>query len=681
MSMVGAAGVRFGVAYYPEQSAERRWKVDAGLMAQAGLSFVRLCEFAWSTIERRRGELDFEWLDHAIAVMSEAGMDIVLGTPTAAPPAWLVVEHPDVLPIRADGHVYPFGHRRHYCVSNATYHTETRRIVRAMGERYGRDERVVAWQIDNEFGGRCFCERCATAFRTWLERKYGTVDTLNEAWGTAFWSQIYSDWDQIQVPSARTVPMPGGFEPAAPSPAQALDYLRFNSDSYVAYQGLQLDELRTHTNAPITHNMMSYGFGEIDYHALAEGLDFLSWDNYPVLQQSDGWLEPALSSDSIRGLKDAPVWVMEQQTGTVGWEVVRTPRRGHMRLHTLQQIAHGAEAICYFPWRSFRFGTEQHWYGVLDHDGNPNRRLHELTQLTAEVQALAPVLAGARQRARVAITYDWDARFALEIQPTNPSLAPMAAVASHYGALRQLGISVDIRPLTSSFTEYDLVVAPCLYVIDEATAARLNAYVEGGGTLVVGPRAGFKDRTNAVPERAIPAFLDELLGVRVTDIASFLDDRLVTLRGAEGHVDGAFHGWSEELALRDGVEELFVYDVGDFAGTAAITANTYGAGRAVYVAGVATAGTLRGLYRSLAASLELTTYRLPEDVELVVLERPAPDAPLLFLLNYAREAREVELPAEFTDHLCEQSKTRTVALEPFGVALLEPVDAPIPVPR
>jgi beta-galactosidase len=677
--MSAAAGVRFGVSYYPEQSAESRWRHDADLMAQAGLSFVRLGEFAWSTIECRRDELDFEWLDRAIAVLSDVGMEIVLGTPTATPPAWLIAEHPDILPIRSDGRVYPFGHRRHYCVSNATYHAETRRIVRALGERYGRDGRVVAWQIDNEFGGRCFCARCAAAFRTWLQGKYGTVDTLNGAWGTAFWSQTYSDWDQIQVPSARPVPMPGGFEPAAPSPAHALDYMRFNSDSYVAYQRLQLDELRAHTNAPITHNMMSYGFGEIDYHTLGEDLDFLSWDNYPLLQQSDGWLESALSSDSIRGLKDAPVWVMEQQTDAVGWEVVRTPRRGQMRLHTLQQIAHGAEAICYFPWRSARFGTEQHWYGVLDHDGRPNRRLHELTELTAEVQALAPVLAGAKQRARVAIAYDWDARFALEIQPTNPSLAPMAAVASHYSALRQLGITVDIRSPTHDLTEYDLVVAPCLYVIDEETAARLNAYVEGGGTLVVGPRAGFKDRTNAVPEHAIPAFLDELLGIRVTDIASFLDDRLLTLRGGEGHVDGAFHGWCEELALRDGTEELYVYDVGDFAGTAAITTNKRGAGLAVYVGGVATAGTLGGLYRSLAASLGLTTYRLPEDVELVVLERPAPEPPLLFLLNYARERREVELPAEFADHLCEQSRTRMVALEPFGVALLEPVDEPVPV--
>ena len=679
--MSSSGRVEFGVAYYPEQWPESRWKVDAGLMAQAGLSFVRLAEFSWSTIESRRGDVDFDWLDRAIAVLSAEGMGIVLGTPTATPPAWLIAQHPEILPIRASGQTYPFGHRRHYCANNPVYHAETRRIVRALGEMYGRDERVIGWQIDNEFGGRCYCERCAAAFRVWLERKYGTLDALNAAWGTAFWSQTYSEWDHIGVPSARAVPMPGGFEPAAPSPAHALDYLRFTSDSYVAYQSLQLDELRAHTGAPVTHNMMSAGFGEIDYRALAEGLDFLSWDNYPLLQQSDGWLESAISCDTIRGLKDAPLWVMEQQMDAVGWEVIRTPRRGQMRLHTLQQIAHGVEAICYFRWRSARFGTEQHWHGVLDHDGQPNRRLQELTKLTAEVNALAPVLAGATQQARAAIVYDWDSRFALEIQPTNPSLAPLAAIASHYTALRELGIGVDIRSLAHPLTDYDLVIAPCLYVIDEATAASLKAYVAGGGTLVVGPRAGFKDRTNAVPERPIPAFLDELLGVRVTDVASFLDDRPITLRGAGGQVDAAFRGWSEELALQEGVEELFVYDVGDFAGTAAATANSHGKGRALYLGGVATAGTLSAIYRTLAASLGLTTYNVPDHVELVVLERPTPEGPLLFLLNYAHEPREVDLPVECADHLGDRTKMRTIQLEPCGVALLEPVDVPVPVPQ
>jgi beta-galactosidase len=670
--------VEFGVPYYPEQWPEDRWPVDVAMMKEAGISFVRMAEFSWVALEPRRGEIDFGWLDRAIALMADAGMDVILGTPTATPPAWLIAEHPEILPISADGRVFPFGHRRHYCVNNPTYHAETRRIVAALAERYGDDPRIVAWQIDNEFGGRCFCPRCAVAFRDWLRARYGSLAALNEAWGTVFWSQTYGTWDEIDVPPSRSVPMPGGFGGAAPSPAHALDYRRFISDSYVRYQRLQIEEIRRTSDAPITHNMMGFGFGDIDYHALAQDLDFLAWDNYPVLNHSDGWLEPALSCDAIRGLKNTPFWVMEQQVGPLGWEVIRSPRRGQLRLHTFQMIAHGAEAISYFRWRSARFGTEQHWYGILDHDGRPNRRLREATELVQEVGAIAPLLEGVVPSSQAAVIYDYDSRFALEIQPTNPALPHTRAVGAHYGALRQLGIGVDLRPPMADLSEYSLVVAPSLYMIDEPLAAHLKAYVQNGGVLVLGPRSAFKDRTNAVPERPLPAWLDDLVGLEVSDISSFIDMPPVRLRSSDGSSEGDFRGWFEELSPTS-AQALYVYDEYDYAGGPAITSNAFGEGRAVYVGGAATPATLRDLYRTLASDAGLGVFDLPEEVELVRVKKPDAEAELLFLLNYSDREQLVELPEEWCDQLGAGTPSRTVALAPYGVALLKPVGVAVPV--
>jgi beta-galactosidase len=670
MTPLRSRPVRLGVAYYPEQWPEERWPIDARLMAEAGIEVVRMAEFSWSMLEPQRGAFEFGWLDRAVSLMAENDIDVVLGTPTAAPPGWLIAEHPDILRIDGEGRVFPFGHRRQYCPNNATYQNESRRIVAALVEHYGADERVGAWQIDNEFGERCYCPRCEAAFRRWLEERYGSLERLNASWGTAFWSHTYRSWDHIPLPAAGDVPLPEGFMDASPSPAHALDYRRFASDSFVRYQQLQIEEIRRHSDAPITHNMRSFRFKELDFQELARDLDFLAWDNYPLLNASEGWLEPALNCDAIRGLKDVPLWVMEQQVGPLGWETIRTPRRGQMRLHTYQMVAHGAEVVCYFRWRSARFGTEQHWYGVLDHDGRPNRRLRELGELAQELARIAPLLAGAVSAAKAAIVHDYDARFALEIQPTNPVLAHVDTLRAHYGALRRQGVGVDVLAPTEDLSSYSLVVAPSLYVVDDAVAAALRSYVEGGGLLVLGPRSGFKDRTNAVPERPLPAWLDELAGLEVSDIASFLDGRVVQLEHVESRAEAEFRGWFEELSLKS-ARAVYRYRDHDFAGAAAVAINAVGAGRVVYIGGAATQETLDELYRWLAHDATLDVFAAPEDVELVRLRRPDSGTELLFLLNYAHEERAISIPGATTSHLDGVLEAGSLVLGPHGVALLD----------
>lgn len=303
-----------GVDCYPEQWPEQRWPEDAQLMAEAGFNVVRLAEFAWSKMQPQEGHYDFEWLDRAIALLASHGMRVVLGTPTASPPPWLMTRYPEIFRVREDGVPVTFGNRREYCPNHPVYHDHRRRIVTRMAERYANHPHVIGWQIDNEFGDRCYCPFCASAFHAWLRRRYQTLDALNGAWGTTFWSHVYGDWAEIPLPLSSA---------GAPNPGLALDFYHFASDSYVAYQQLQLAILREYCPSHfVTHNFMGFGYDRIDYFDLARDLDFVSWDNYPRTQWSmQADVDPsqaALAHDTMRGLKRRNFWVMEQQAGRLG---------------------------------------------------------------------------------------------------------------------------------------------------------------------------------------------------------------------------------------------------------------------------------------------------------------------------------------------------------------------------
>jgi beta-galactosidase len=665
-----ANGPRLGAAYYPEQWPRERWRIDAELMAEAGLSLVRVGEFAWALLEPEEGRFDFDWLDEALSILAGAGLEIVLGTPTAAPPAWLIERHPEILPVQADGTTHGFGHRRHYCPNSEAFGEATERIVAALAARYGKDRRVVAWQVDNEFGGRCFCDRCHRGFQEWLRSRYGTLESLNDSWGTAFWSQTYTAWDQIPLPEAGPVPLPGGLLPRSPNPGLALDFRRFSSESYVRFQRLQVDALREAclTGQRITHNMMGFRFPEIDYHELARDLDFVSWTNYPLLDESARWTTPALSADAMRGLKGEPVWVLEQQVGPLGWGALRTPRRGQMRLFTYQAIAHGAEAVVYFRWRTARYGTEQYWHGILDHDGERRRRYDEVKALADELERLREPLAGLRPVAEAALLHDYDSRFALQIQPTSPALAYEETIQRHYEALRLLGLGVDVVAPHVDLSRYALVVVPNMFVVDEAVAAALRAYAGGGGHLVLAPRVGVKDRANSLPERPFPAWLDEVAGVEVVDYATGGEASFGPNDGSA--VAGSFAGWYEELELK-GAHVLASYRAGDFAGTPAVTRTDAGAGRVTYLAGASDEPTLQRVYRAIAGEDGLPARDLPDGVELVGIENVNGEQ-LAVLLNHRAEERTVTMePGTWHELVADRRGEGEVVLGPFQVAVVD----------
>jgi beta-galactosidase len=644
--------IRLGTAYYPEQWPRERWPVDARLIAEAGLSLVRMGEFAWAELEPEPGRFDFDWLDEAIDLFAGHGLEIVLGTPTAAPPAWLVREHPDILPV-PDRHPLGFGTRRHYCPNAPPFLEATDRIVAALAGHYGRDARVRVWQIDNEVGGRCYCEHCRTGFRRWLRDRYRTLEALNSAWGTAFWSQRYDTWEDVGLPAPDPI-RDGGFSLRAPNPGLALDFRRFSSESYVGFLRRQQDLLRTlvEPEQRITHNLMGFDVGDVDYPALTAGLDFVSWDNYPAGSPTGSWTRTALSADAMRGLKPPHVWVMEQQVGPLGWEYVRSPRRGQMRLFAYQAIAHGAETLVFFRWRSARFGTEQHWYGVLDADGTVGRRYRELERLAGELRELA-VLAEAEHDADIALLYDFDSRFALQIQPAHAALAHEASVHRWYAALRRLGLGVDVVPAGRDLSRYRLVVVPSMPIVEGRVAAALAAHVEAGGTLIVGPRTGVRDTSGAVPDGRMPAGLVELLGVEVTDIASG-----ELSAGLHGTVTGTFDGWFEELAVVDAAS-LATYADGDFAGGAAVSERRVRDGTAVYVGGAGDDALLASLLRALCARAEIVVHDLPDDVEVVPLR--AGDERFAVVLNHGDHELRVTL-----------ASGTTLAIPKFDIVVVRP---------
>ena len=360
----------FGVDYYPEHWPEERWEKDAGMMKEANINVVRLAEFAWAKIEPDEGVYDFSWLDRAIAVLALAGIKTVLGIPTAAAPKWLMDKHPDMYPVDMHGLVKGFGTRRHYCANHSMYREYTRKITAKMVEHYKDNPNIVAWQTDNEFGDNCYCDNCRDTFRTWLKKKHGTVEILNNEWGTVFWSQTYRSFDEVPVPGysssdgfSQTASGSALSTPYNHNPGLLLDYRRFCSDSYVAYQDIQIGEIRKRSRLPITHNYMGH-YNELDYFKLGENLDFISWDNYPnnMWGRSD-YKTTAMAHDLMRGIKNSNFWVMEQQSGPCGWHSMGdTPEPGQIRLWTYQAIAHGADAIVYFRWRACTFGIEQYWY-------------------------------------------------------------------------------------------------------------------------------------------------------------------------------------------------------------------------------------------------------------------------------------------------------------------------------
>lgn len=623
------------------------------------MNVVRLGEFAWSTLEPAEGRFDFAWLDEAIELSARYGMKVVLGTPTAAPPAWLTSAYPETLRVDEDGRPVDHGNRVHFNFTNERYRQFARRIAEQMAARYGRNPHVIAWQIDNEIGPPSFDTGSKAKFHEWLRAKYGTVAAMNRAWTTAYWSQTYDRFEQVPMRSTRQ------------NPGLLLDWKRFVSDTWQSYVQNQVDAIRTHADAsqPMTTNTMHWNAG-FDHYGLHRAVDFASWDCYIPNGRFD-WLDNAVKHDLVRGYKRKNFWIMETQTNYVNWWTTnRALDPGQVRGMAWQAVGRGADALLYWQLRSALNGQEQYHGTLLGADGEPVPAYREVQQAGADFEKAAPLLAGTTPVSKVAMLQSYDSRWAVTFQPHHKDYDYVEAFDSFYRPLRLGAQAIDVVSTDAPLDGYRLVVAPTLNVLSQEQAQRLADYVRGGGHLVLGPRSGMKDPTNSLWAQRQPGPLAELLGARVDQYYAI--DAPVSLSGEAGAGQATI--WAE--ALSDPVADakvLMRYQAVNqwMDGRPALVSRTVGKGKITYLGAWVDSELMRELVAQWLqeAKVQPIIAGLSPDVE--VSERVGDEQRAWIVINHGTTPQTVHLPKRARNVLTGAAVTNSIQLAARDVAVLE----------
>lgn len=559
--------MKLGCCYFPEHWPEDTWANDARRMRDMGLSLVRIGEFAWSRIEPEQGRFDWGWLDRAITTLADAGLQIMLCTPTATPPKWLVDSMPDMVAIDAQGHPRGFGSRRHYCFSHQGYRAESRRITEAVAKRYGGHPAIVAWQTDNEYGCHdtvlSFSDTAAARFREWLAAHYTDIDALNTAWGNVFWSMEYRSFNEVDPPNLAVTEA---------NPAHWLDYRRFASDEVVSFNREQVDILREHSPArDITHNFMGF-FAEFDHYDLGRDLDVATWDSYPLGFLEQFWFSEeekraylrqghpdiaAFHHDLYRGCAKGRWGVVEQQPGPVNWARFNpAPLPGMVALWTLEAMAHGAEFTSYFRWRQAPFAQEQMHAGLLRPDSSEAEAAPEAREAARIIAEIGPQEAA---QAPIALVFSYEAAWVCSIQPQGKSFRYLELIYEWYSALRRRGLDVDIISPDADLSSYDAVFIPTLPIVPEGFAQKLSALT---CPVLIGPRSGSKTDSFCIPDSLPPGELRSAIPLTVTRIESLRDGEVEA--GKDWTVsrlrEDVISDLKPELALDDGRGIIFASD-------------------------------------------------------------------------------------------------------------------------
>jgi len=658
----------FGGDYNPEQWPRHTWERDIAAMGRAGVSFVSLGIFSWSWVEPSDGRFEFNWLDEVMGLLAEADIAVDLATATASPPMWLSHAHPELAPIDRDGRRLWPGSRQAWCPSSATFTAYATRLTEAMARRYHDHPALAMWHVSNEYGCHntpCYCDTCASNFRTWLAQRYpdedGGVDALNHAWGTAFWSQRYTSFEQILPPRAT---------PSFPNPGQCLDYKRFQSDALLSQFLAERAVLHEHSpGVPVTTNFMTMRhFTHLDYHrwaaALTDPTDVLSTDHYVVDALDDPWAEQAFFGDVMRGISGGRPWVlMEHSTSAVNWQPVNRPKPpGQLARDSLTHVSRGADVIGFFQWRASRAGAEKYHSALLPHAGEDSRVFDEVCRLGAVAARLGEVV-GSRVEADVAFLWDFEAQWATQ-GPALPSAEVEyadLAIALHR-ELRERQIAVDVVSPAADLTAYRLVVVPTLYIVSDAAAAAIAAAVEDGATVLVTYFSGIVDEHDHVRLGGYPGAFRDLLGLRVTEFGPLRSGEEVALSdGGTGAI------WSEDVHLT-GAEQVVSFVDGPMPGRPAVTRYAASGGTRWYLATWPDRDTLGRLVDAVVADagVEPVLAGVPSGVDMT--RRRSADGSWVFAINTLDHA--VQVPIQGFDLVSDAPVAGPLSLAAGAVAVV-----------
>ncbi|MFD2114545.1 beta-galactosidase [Paenibacillus yanchengensis] len=632
----------YGGDYNPDQWEKHVWDEDIRMFKLAGIDLATLNVFGWSKNQPNEETYDFGWLDEMMDKLHAEGIGVCLGTSTAAHPAWMARKYPDVLQVDFYGRQRKFGGRHNSCPNSPTYRKYAPLMAEKLAERYKDHPALLIWHINNEYGGagNCYCDHCEAAFRVWLQKRYGTLAELNKAWNTGFWGHVFHDWEDIVLPSGISEEWEGeNGRTRTNYQGISLDYLRFHSDSLLECYQLEYAAVRKHTpDIPITTNMMG-AFKKLDYHKWAKHIDVISWDNYPTIDTPYSYT--AMMHDLMRGLKDGqPVMLMEQTPSQQNWQPYNSLKRpGVMRLWSYQAVARGADTVLFFQLRRSVGACEKYHGAVIEHVGHEHTRVfEESAQLGAELQKLGDTLIDATVPAKVAILFDWENWWAVELS-SGPTIALeyVNEVHKYYDALYRQGIAVDVVSVETELSNYDLVIAPVMYMVKPGVAQKLEQYVAAGGHFITTFFSGIVNESDIVQLGGYPGELRNLLGIWAEEIDALLPsqtNRMIMTERDENWKEAYECGLLCDLIHSEGAEILAVYGDDFYEGRPALTRNKFGSGTAWYLATSPEAAFLEDWLQQLCAQIGIEPLlpSLPTGIEVVIREKDSNQ--YLFVMNH-----------------------------------------------
>lgn len=662
----------YGGDYNPEQWDSGAWSEDERMFKLAGIDVATINVFSWALIQPDEVTYDFSALDETMDRLYKSGVYVCLATGTAAHPAWMAKKYPDVARVDVQGRKRTFGGRHNSCPNSPTYLKYSVKLAGKLAERYKDHPGLLIWHVSNEYGGYCYCDNCAKAFRVWLRERYGTLYNLNRAWNTRFWGHTFYDWDEIVVPNELSEEWNGN---RTNFQGISIDYRRFQSYSLLQAYKSEYEELKKHTpDIPVTTNLMGF-YPELDYFEWAKYMDVVSWDNYPSLDTPVS--RTAMAHDLMRGLKSGqPFMLMEQTPSQQNWQAYNSLKRpGVMRLWSYQAIARGADTVMFFQLRRSIGACEKYHGAVIEHVGHEHTRVfRECAELGRELVQISDKLLDARTEAKVAIVYDWENRWATDLT-SGPTVDLNYEHEAHkfYDALFKLHIETDMISVEEDLSKYKIVIAPVMYMVKPGFAQKVEQFVSAGGTFVTTFFSGIVNENDLVTIGGYPGELRPVLGIWAEEIDALFPDQKnqIVMKSPWGKLQGHFEcGLLCDLIHAEGAEVLAEYGTDFYKGMPVLTVNKFGKGRAYYVASSPEASFLEGFLSNLCDEQAVKPLmEAPEGVE--VTRRVKNGLSYLFVLNHNADPAIVKIDSEKTDILAGEKVSGSLTVPGRGVAILE----------